>query len=115
MRKDVPTIVLGVVNAFNARDIVNAGRSRCGRVRGRGRGCRESRFLWRRTVARSRSRSIELGQPRFSGGGGGVVWCGAVDAVLRRGLQGAHRQGLGPWAFKSCRRAADKNTNDPQA
>jgi hypothetical protein len=33
-----------------------------------------------------------------------VVWCGAVDAVLRRGLQGAHRQGLGHWAFKSCRR-----------
>jgi hypothetical protein len=83
MRKDVPTIVLGVVNAFNARDIVNAGRSRCGRVRGRGRGCRESRFLWRRrTVARSRSRSIELGQPRFSGGGG-VVWCGGCSAEAR--------------------------------
>jgi hypothetical protein len=48
MRKDVPTIVLSVVNAFNARDIVNAGRSRCGRVRGRLRGRRESRFLWRR-------------------------------------------------------------------
>jgi hypothetical protein len=83
-------------------------------VVGCGRGRLESRFHWRRwKVARSRSRSIVLGQPRLAAV---VVWCGAVGAALRRGLQGAHRQGLGPWAFKSCRRraAADKSTNDPQ-
>ena len=84
MRKDVPTIVLGVVNAFNARDIVNAGRSRCGRVRGRVRGRRESRFLWRRrTVGQVKVKVNRAGPAKVSGGGGGVVWCGGCSAEAR--------------------------------
>jgi hypothetical protein len=72
-----------------------------------------------RWPGQGQGQSIELGQPRLVVVVVSVVWCGAVGAVgaaLRRGLQGAHRQGLGPWAFKSCRRraAADKSTNDPQ-